>query len=195
MDLIAEIGESRRNTEVLGRGSRLFPAVLARGTAKGPQEWGAGSPGFKISPDGKKVAIAAGSKLYVAGINAPGEPATLLESATSNYQQPTWSPNGAYVAFQRAGPTQEYIERVSATGGTPEVIYAGGEGVSGSPSYRQAGSLTPIEALAYSLRPNIYFDTNEKWRPLNIEQFFAEGDNEVCTQQGENATRLPPRKD
>ena len=41
---------------------------------------------------------------------------------------------------------------------------------------------TPEED-AYIFRPNFYFDTNEKWRPLNIEDFLDEGDTEVCTEQ------------
>jgi Tol biopolymer transport system component len=71
----------------------------------------------KRSPDGTKVAFTALNKLYV--MDYPnGTPKRLTKN---NYTEamPTWSPDGAYIAYSTWERTEGNIYKVKVTGGTP----------------------------------------------------------------------------
>ncbi len=71
----------------------------------------------KRSPDGSKIAFTALNRLYV--MDYPnGEPKRLTKE---NYTEamPTWSPDGAYIAYSTWEGTQGNIYKVKASGGKP----------------------------------------------------------------------------
>jgi Tol biopolymer transport system component len=71
-----------------------------------------------ISPDGKRLAFSALTRLYV--LNLPdGSPTPLLSESRRAFQ-PSWSPDGNWIAYATWSGGEGHIEKVRATGGTPE---------------------------------------------------------------------------
>jgi hypothetical protein len=48
----------------------------------------------------------------------------------------------------------------------------------------------PIAQLAARFEPVLRFDSSEKWRPLNVEDFLAEGQHRICDSTGCDSTPL-----
>jgi Tol biopolymer transport system component len=69
------------------------------------------------SPDGKKVAFTALDRLYVMDV-AEGAPRRLTTQEVGEYY-PTWSPDGAAIAFVTWDDKDGNVMRVPASGGTP----------------------------------------------------------------------------
>ncbi len=101
--------------------------------------------------------------------------------------------HGAAWFYKRAG-TSWILEGTEITGEKAlgagvGLSFTGGTVIIGEPgnsTYKGAAHFytTPEEA-AYLFRPNLYFDTNEKWRPLTVASFLSEGSrNQVCTEHG-----------
>jgi Tol biopolymer transport system component/imidazolonepropionase-like amidohydrolase len=71
----------------------------------------------KRSPDGTKVAFTALNRLYV--MDYPNGAPKRLTKNNFTEAMPTWSPDGAYVAFSTWEGTEGNIYKVKVTGGTP----------------------------------------------------------------------------
>jgi Tol biopolymer transport system component len=69
------------------------------------------------SPDGRRVAFTALDRLYVMDLPA-GTPRRLTTQETGEYF-PTWSPDGAAIAYVSWDDRQGHLMRVPAAGGTP----------------------------------------------------------------------------
>lgn len=69
------------------------------------------------SPDGTRLAFTALDRLYVMDV-PDGTPSRLTNQNTGEFY-PTWSPDGASIAFVTWNDVEGYLMRVSASGGTP----------------------------------------------------------------------------
>ncbi len=74
----------------------------------------------RISPDGERLAFAAMDRLYV--MDFPGGEPEMLDDEAVVQAQPTWSPDGAWLAYVVWGPDGGEIRRVRPEGGDPEVL-------------------------------------------------------------------------
>ena len=72
------------------------------------------------SPDGRKLAFTALNRLYV--IDSPGGQPRRLTSAEMTEAQPTWSPDGRWLAYVTWSDEGGHLYRVAATGGQPQRI-------------------------------------------------------------------------
>jgi WD40-like Beta Propeller Repeat len=83
-----------------------------------------------LSPDGGTVAYASGGQIWV--INGTGDPQQLTSlPAGAGAGEPTWSPNGAKIAFtQRAGSFQDVYAISPAGGAVTRVTWASSVGCS-----------------------------------------------------------------
>ncbi len=72
------------------------------------------------SPDGRKLAFTALDRLYVMDL-PNGTPRRLTRQQVGEYY-PTWSPDGAAIAYVTWDDNQGHIMRVGATGGTPRQL-------------------------------------------------------------------------
>jgi dipeptidyl aminopeptidase/acylaminoacyl peptidase len=70
------------------------------------------------SPDGGRIAFTALDRLYVMDLPA-GTPRRLTDQEVGEYH-PTWSPDGASIAFVTWDDREGHITRVRATGGRPQ---------------------------------------------------------------------------
>jgi hypothetical protein len=94
-----------------------------------------------------------------------------------------WSPDGSYLIFgtSRDKPNNYNLYKVSATGGpeTPLItdpVYSVDAGWMRHPST----TIGFFDFLATRFEPVLRFDNSEKWRPLNVESFFAESQHQIC---------------
>jgi Tol biopolymer transport system component len=131
-----------------------------------------------ISPNGKEVVFSnEEANVVTTELNGSGAKTLVKATTAHHYYEPSWSPNGSLVLYVQVNSTSPYysIDRISTSGGKGEVlITAGPESGMSEPSYRQASTLTATQIMALTLRPNLYFDTGEPWRPLNVEDFLSE---------------------
>ena len=71
-----------------------------------------------VSPDGRRLAFSSLTRLYVMELPS-GTPAAVLPEGTRAFQ-PSWSPDGNWIAYATWSGGEGHIERVRASGGTPE---------------------------------------------------------------------------
>jgi Tol biopolymer transport system component len=71
-----------------------------------------------ISPDGRRLAFSSLTRLYVMDLPA-GTPTAVLPEGKRAFQ-PSWSPDGNWLAYATWSGGEGHVERVRSTGGTPE---------------------------------------------------------------------------
>ncbi len=71
-----------------------------------------------LSPDGRRLAFSALTRLYVMDLPS-GTPTAILPQGKRAFQ-PSWSPDGATLAYATWSGGEGHIEKVSASGGSPE---------------------------------------------------------------------------
>jgi imidazolonepropionase-like amidohydrolase/Tol biopolymer transport system component len=71
-----------------------------------------------LSPDGRRLAFSCLTRLYVADLPS-GTPAPVLPEGTRAFQ-PSWSPDGSWLAYATWSGGEGHIEKVRASGGSPE---------------------------------------------------------------------------
>jgi hypothetical protein len=154
------------------------------------------SPSF--SPDGRQIAfenqpLNGGGGWNVWTANADGSSAQQLTTDGTTWL-PTWSSDGSQIIFDDATGSTTGIFSAPANGsGAPTLIEGSAQGYAyaGSPSTSPPGSTAHVsddQYLAEWFEPVLMFDSTEKWRPLNVDDFLSETDpttgapyNEVCS--------------
>ncbi len=143
-----------------------------------------------ISPSGTQVAFALEGSLYVSQLNGTEVKTLLKKSGSNDYRTPSWSPSGESLIFvNKRSKTEQAIEADLVKTGVVETLKKTKTSFQ-FPHWRQASKLTGINVLAYALRPKLYFDASEPWRPLNVESFLSEENgskeplNNVCNGEG-----------
>ncbi len=71
-----------------------------------------------LSPDGRRLAFSALTRLYVMDLPS-GSPTAILPQGKRAFQ-PSWSPDGATLAYATWSGGEGHIEKVPASGGSPE---------------------------------------------------------------------------
>lgn len=167
----------------------------------------------KFSPDGTKIVFyapprdGAGSDTGVGQVFVVDANGNNLQRLTTDGVadwSPHWSPDGHTIVYDRACPepgrsgcggasyqTWSMTDQGSDQHHLIASPYPQGD-VSGeqSATYRKASSaMTQDKLLADAFRPIMKFDSQERWRPLNVDSFFAEKDpsgygdhplNDIC---------------
>jgi len=144
---------------------------------------GAYNPAY--SPTGAEIAFhrAGGT---IRRIRSDGIGGSQLVSVDASGGGATWSPDGQEIAWesQRDDPINLRTSIWHTTVGTGlDEPLIGLE--SGAPSYRQGGR--HIDFAAHEMRPVFRFDSGETYRPLHVDKFFAERNDQaqplhdVCT--------------
>jgi hypothetical protein len=147
---------------------------------------GAYNPAY--SPTGVEIAFhrAGGT---IRRIRSDGIGGSQLVSADASGGGATWSPNGLKIAWesQRDDPVNSRTSIWGTTLGTGlDQPIMGLE--SGAPSYRQGGGYSTF--AAHEFRPRLLFDSDETYRPLDVDLFFGERNDQglplhdVCTASG-----------
>ena len=91
----------------------LLALALATSCGEGQEVQAESSPSW--SPDGSKIAFAAGSDIYVMGVDGDGR-ANLTNSPDDDFS-PTWSPSGDKIAFLSRGQAGSDVHIVQPDGG------------------------------------------------------------------------------
>jgi Tol biopolymer transport system component len=71
-----------------------------------------------ISPDGRRLAFSSLTRLYVMELPS-GAPQSILPEGKRAFQ-PSWSPDGAYLAYATWSGGEGHVEKIPASGGAPE---------------------------------------------------------------------------
>ncbi len=100
-----------------------------------------------ISPDGKRLAFSSLTRLYVVDL-PEGAPRVLLPEGTRAFQ-PSWSPDGNWLAYATWSGGEGHIEKVSASGGAPERITR-------VPAFYSDPAWSPDGARVVALRASAY---------------------------------------
>jgi hypothetical protein len=163
----------------------------------------------EYSPDGTKIVFAAippeereeyTYQLFT--INADGTGIQQLTSGELYATNPHWAPDGSKIVYSRWGSgVEEELYQLNPDGsGEPERFEPLIEW-STEVAFSPPGSTVHVsddEYLGATFEPQLYFDSTEKWRPLNVASFMTEEDpedpghsyNKLCTELGCND--IPP---
>jgi Tol biopolymer transport system component len=107
-------------------------------------------PGAELSPDGRHIVFSdsrAGTfDLRVMELDPDGEPSGLrrITNDIENEEDPSWSPDGTQIVYQRGGEGTSDIAIVPAAGGQP--IHLTDDGQSWNPGWSPDGSLIVFSA-------------------------------------------------
>ncbi len=71
-----------------------------------------------LSPDGRRLAFSSLTRLYVMDLPS-GTPTAILPEGRRAFQ-PSWSPDGAFLAYSTWSAGEGHIEKVRSSGGSPE---------------------------------------------------------------------------
>lgn len=139
-----------------------------------------------FSPDSTQVAFSGHVDGWADVFKIPtagGTVQRVTSTGDRNEYVSDWSPRGSSICV--AGRANSYPNELyfaaalNATSGAQETVYATG-GSGNEPSgcfYRKSSTVfSDHDFLAAEYQPNLYFDTSEQWRPLNVDRFFAERD-------------------
>jgi Tol biopolymer transport system component len=135
----------------------------------------------RLSPDGRTIVFTYNGDIWT--IKTDGTALTRLTTEVNPNQNdnPMWAPTGAYIIYDHAqySPSFSAQERkIDPSGtGTPSQIVSGLAGSSPA-TMRQAPD--PNLQLAAQFEPVLRFDASEQYRPLNVDQFFGEGQHKIC---------------
>lgn len=157
-----------------------------------------GNPSF--SPDGTKVVFHAkptaccSSELpHVYTVNTDGSGLRQIDGTplrfttpkgtdwcvTGGGQNASFSPDGTKLIYESPNYCKSII-RSYLDGSGRRVVHShdrdGGPLIT-YPQYRPAA---PSETLAHRFRPLMWFDEGEHWNPLDVGNFFAEGQHRIC---------------
>jgi hypothetical protein len=135
-----------------------------------------------ISPDGTRVSIDMGGRVGTRRINESEY--TWLTSPPEDEADklPVWSPEGTSVIYiryrwDRHGTlTRSQIREVATDGTYDRVLLEVPNAYVSQVAARQAPE-PPFSSEARRFRPILLFDTSEKWRPLNVDRFAGERDD------------------
>jgi Tol biopolymer transport system component len=99
------------------------PAEQSVATGVDPPSWDLTGPAW--SPDSTRIVIASGSTLLL--VNADGSGSRVLFSGQNQSVNPTWSPSGTHIAFERNAAPHWQIWTVKPDGtGAGELVASGG---------------------------------------------------------------------
>jgi dipeptidyl aminopeptidase/acylaminoacyl peptidase len=141
-DLVATAAPDGRTSVYLIRSGGESIVRLTEGRTVGP--------GAELSPDGRHIVFSdsrAGTfDLYVMELDHYGEPSGLLRITNDieNEEDPSWSPDGTRIVYQRGGEGTSDIAIVPAAGGEP--IDLTDDGRSWNPEWSPDGSLIAFSA-------------------------------------------------
>jgi WD40 repeat protein len=134
-----------------------------------------------------------GTTLAFRGENSSGHFVFTVSTSGTNQTQintggnggvPSWSPDGSTILFQtnrnKSGVNYD-LYTVPSTGGAEHAFITDPTFSLEDGRYREPSSTCQsFCALAHRFEPVLRFDTSEKWRPLNVEQFFEEKRQYLC---------------
>ena len=138
-----------------------------------------------FSPDGSAVLfgrLGAPQDLQVHSVGAEGvstHQLTATSSSPGSNDGASWRPNGQSIAWTNYnyGSGQPLkVKVMDNDGSNPSALFPSVLHATWDPSFQQPGSST---ARADRFRPYLLFDEGEKYRPLSVPDFFAEG-QEIC---------------
>jgi len=157
----------------------------------------------EYSPDGSKIVFAAippeereeyTYQLFT--INTDGTGIQQLTSGELYATSPHWTPDGSKIVYSRWGwGVEEKLYKLNSDGsGEPEdfePLIAWSGGIAFSPPGATA-NVSDDEYLGATFEPQLYFDSQEQWRPLNVDSFMREEDpenpghsfNKLCIEEG-----------
>lgn len=141
---------------------------------------GLASPSF--APEGNRLAFEGAPtrgepQIYVVGTNG-GE---LNQLTRSGGTRPQWSPDESFIAY--TGSSMRTVERIDPDTGealsplvtsTPEPT----DGV-----YRVVLPQSDALRAVRTFEPVLRFDSSENWRPVNVDEFLAEGGHVLCEEE------------
>ena len=139
----------------------------------------------RFSPNGEQVAFNAtppdewdwvNSEIYKVDVDGTDQ----VQITDNDYAdwKPDWSPLGNRISFtSERPPSYDYQTYTITPDGTNEAILMSGSGFGyfQEASYRQpSAEREHWHGLAERFRPSLRFDTSETYRPVEVERFFAE---------------------
>lgn len=143
----------------------------------------------RFSPNGEQVVFNAtppdqwdwsNSEIYKVDVDG-SDPVQITDNDYADWK-PDFSPLGNRIAFtSERPPSYDYQTYTITFLGTNEAILMPGSdfGYFQEASYRQPSAERELwHGLAERFRPNLRFDTSETYRPLEVERFFAERDDQ-----------------
>lgn len=141
-----------------------------------------------FSPSGTVLAFRGenSSGHFVFTVSTSGANQTRITTG-GNGGVPSWSPDGSSILFQtnrnKSGANYD-LYTVPSTGGSEQPFITDPTFSLEDGRYREPSSTCQsFCSLAHRFEPVLRFDTSEKWRPLNVEQFFAEKRQYLCDEK------------
>lgn len=138
------------------------------------------SPSF--SPEGSRLTFEGtpregAPEVYVIGVNGD----ELVQLTRSGGSRPQWSPDESFIAYTANGLRS--IERIDPDTGRALSPLVASPPEPARALYRvilpQPGALRAVRTF----EPVLRFDSSEKWRPVNVDEFLAEGGHLLCEEE------------
>jgi Tol biopolymer transport system component len=150
-----------------GDGSGASPLDFSSVT---PGGGGVGQPA--LSPDGSRIAFQlidwlGRYRIYVANYDGTN-PTPLFSVDQGGVGLPTWAPDGDRIGFTHWSGGTAAFKTMRPDGTDVQTLI---QNAANGRFKQPVGSAT----LATRFRPRFHFDSDEPYRPLDVDQFFAEG--------------------
>jgi hypothetical protein len=136
-----------------------------------------------FSPSGLLLTFTGGTKTGSLVFTASTNGTNLKQITTNDGGSSDWSPDGSLLLFgTNRNKTSGYdLYTVNSTGGNEQPFITSTSETLEAGWYRHPSTTCQsFCALAHRFEPVLRFDTSEKWRPLNVEQFFEEKRQHLC---------------